>query len=125
MPSSPLLRKQGLDAFLQQLNDPETAIHDPRSDKEFEHPYGSKGTEPETVKQGGRLLQHLFNDPSLELPPSMKTKPKDGCPTCGGLTRRMRPNGTVEDICTKCMYHKEAVAIRKFCGQKEETLQKV
>jgi transcription elongation factor Elf1 len=49
---SPLFQKQGLDAFLQQLNDPATTNPDDRTDKEFEHPYGSKGTEIENVKQG-------------------------------------------------------------------------
>jgi hypothetical protein len=59
---SPLLQKQALDAFLEALNNPEVATNDPRADKQFEHPYGSKGTEEETVKQGADFNP---NDPNV------------------------------------------------------------
>jgi ribosomal protein L37AE/L43A len=41
-----------MDALLEALNDPTTGTQDPRTDKEYSHPYGSKGTEPENVKFG-------------------------------------------------------------------------
>ena len=61
---SPLFQKQGLDAFLQQLNDPATTNPDDRTDKEFEHPYGSKGTEPEGVKYGDAATPGQAVDPN-------------------------------------------------------------
>ncbi len=44
--------KFALDALNIALNDSQSAIEDPRADKEYEHPFGSKGTEPEDVKYG-------------------------------------------------------------------------
>ena len=63
---SPLFQKQGLDAFLEQLNDPATTNPDDRTDKEFEHPYGSKGTEPESVKYGAAPAPALVS-PQLKM----------------------------------------------------------
>jgi hypothetical protein len=45
--------KFALDALSIALNDENSAISDPRADTEYEHPFGSKGTEPEDVKYGG------------------------------------------------------------------------
>jgi hypothetical protein len=53
--------KTALDALNIALNDPVSATTDPRTDDDYEHPWGSKGTEPEDVKYGARKV-----DPSRE-----------------------------------------------------------
>jgi len=102
---SPLLQKRGLDAFLQQLNDPETAIHDPRADKEFEHPYGSKGTEPETVKQGASDANSLASEIDQFLQQHAKmdaSEPEEYSSPDAGLLKAaadsLRNSGTISSI---------------------------
>jgi hypothetical protein len=123
---SPLLRKQGLDALLEALNDPEVAINDPRADKQFEHPYGSKGTEPETVKQGRwGIVEDLIGRPHPpEDLPKKQPSAENICPVCGGgLTRAYIEGGkSTEMICTRCKF-----LPGKRAGRKEysELLKKV
>lgn len=50
--------KVALDALLEELNNPFTTV-DPRNDKEYNHPFGSKGTEPEDVKYGSKVASFL------------------------------------------------------------------
>jgi hypothetical protein len=46
--------KFALDALNIAINDSDSATTDPRTDTEYEHPFGSKGTEPEDVKYGSK-----------------------------------------------------------------------
>lgn len=91
----PLLQKRALDAFLQQLNDPEVATHDPRTDKEFEHPYGSKGTESEGVKYGAqRYCPYCGSEETTKLGNTIR------CSKCGAV-RGEEKQGASSDIITK------------------------
>ena len=62
----PLLQKRALDAQLEALNDSESAITDPRTDKDYEHPFGSKGTELEIPPRQGADKFAAMSDFSVE-----------------------------------------------------------
>ena len=60
-------------------------------------------------KRSGWLMQHLTDDPRLDLPPTMKTPSSGGCKQCGGgLTRRQNTDGSVDNVCTQCEYGKRS-----------------
>lgn len=128
---SPLLQKKGMDAFLEALNDPETATHDPRADKEYNFPFGSKGTEPENVKQGATwgLLNDILHpnqtQPEEKLQPYRTQEEATVCEKCGGgLTRIGDPNGHYEWICTRCKYAPKKAAYT-FAPLKAEDLRRI
>ena len=106
---SPLLRKNGLDAFLEALNNPSTTNPDDRTDKDYKRPEG-KGTElPNEMQRTavwtivGDILgrEHLQE----ELKPYRTQEGHNLCPECGGgMTRIGNPNGHTDWVCTRCKY---------------------
>jgi hypothetical protein len=63
--------KTALDALNIALNDQESAITDPRTDDDYEHPFGSKGTEPENTKYGAKQAAGSVN---MQTADSLKAK---------------------------------------------------
>jgi hypothetical protein len=89
---------------------PEDATFFKESDPEFE--MSASGMRR---VQAGTIMQHLREDPALNIPPPEHRDEGGGCPVCGGgLTRAYKGDGSndTEMICTRCRFAPRKSALK-------------